>query len=94
MQAAGTQQDKYLSSITSYVTQQRPAPLRGGILADDMGLGKTLIVLALLASNRPGEHFTELPEPSMLAQLRIRNFHSTAQHSAAQSSLSAHLSHV
>lgn len=54
------QEDKYLSSITSYVTHQRPASLRGGILADDMGLGKTLTVLSLIASNRPGA----LPEPS------------------------------
>lgn len=56
MQAAGVSQPKYLSSITSYVTHQRPPPLRGGILADDMGLGKTLTVLSLIASNRPGTH--------------------------------------
>jgi len=30
--------------LTNFIAQQRPAPLRGGILADDMGLGKTLEV--------------------------------------------------
>ena len=32
--------------------------LRGGILADDMGLGKTLVIISLIATNRPG---AELP---------------------------------
>ncbi|KAK1294442.1 hypothetical protein QJS10_CPA16g01178 [Acorus calamus] len=36
------------------IDRDRPEPLRGGILADDMGLGKTLMLLSLIATNRPG----------------------------------------
>ncbi|KAI7841955.1 hypothetical protein COHA_004482 [Chlorella ohadii] len=44
----------YVSSLTNFIAQQRPAPLRGGILADDMGLGKTLEIISLICTNRPG----------------------------------------
>ncbi|KAF3790759.1 SWI/SNF-related matrix-associated actin-dependent regulator of chromatin subfamily A member 3-like 1 [Nymphaea thermarum] len=40
--------------LTCYRTDERPEPLRGGILADDMGLGKTLMLISLIATNRPG----------------------------------------
>jgi len=33
-----------LLQLTRFIAAERPAPLRGGILADDMGLGKTLEV--------------------------------------------------
>ena len=51
---AGAAEVAYCSTLTNFVTPERPAPFRGGILADDMGLGKTLTVLALVATNRPG----------------------------------------
>ncbi|KAM0954016.1 putative DNA helicase chromatin remodeling SNF2 family [Dioscorea sansibarensis] len=38
---------------TNHQANDRPEPLRGGIIADDMGLGKTLILLSLIATNRP-----------------------------------------
>ncbi|KAH9547320.1 hypothetical protein CY35_11G028300 [Sphagnum magellanicum] len=44
----------YKNTITNFSTDQRPDPLRGGLLADDMGLGKTLALLALVATNKPG----------------------------------------
>ena len=44
----------YINAVTNFAVSARPDPLRGGILADDMGLGKTLVVLALIATNRPG----------------------------------------
>ncbi|PKA58989.1 Putative SWI/SNF-related matrix-associated actin-dependent regulator of chromatin subfamily A member 3-like 1 [Apostasia shenzhenica] len=44
----------FLNVLTNYQTSERPEPLRGGIFADDMGLGKTLTLLALIASNMPG----------------------------------------
>lgn len=44
----------YKNIITNFLTEKRPSPLRGGLLADDMGLGKTLALLALVATNRPG----------------------------------------
>ncbi|KAG2491123.1 hypothetical protein HYH03_010567 [Edaphochlamys debaryana] len=53
----------YTNTLTNFVSTQKPEPLRGGILADDMGLGKTLILISLIASNRPG---TPLPPLSML----------------------------
>ncbi|KAI8473525.1 MAG: SNF2 family N-terminal domain-containing protein [Monoraphidium minutum] len=45
---------QYVNTLTNTPTPERPRPVRGGILADDMGLGKTLVVLALIATNRPG----------------------------------------
>lgn len=50
----GSKDVMYKNIITNFVTEKRPSPLRGGLLADDMGLGKTLSLLALVASNRPG----------------------------------------
>ncbi|KAK1278761.1 hypothetical protein QJS04_geneDACA003609 [Acorus gramineus] len=44
----------YSNVLTNFRTRDRPEPLRGGILADDMGLGKTLMLLSLIATNRPG----------------------------------------
>jgi hypothetical protein len=55
MQAVGDVGDvAYCSTLTNFVTAERPPPFRGGILADDMGLGKTLVVLALIATNHAG----------------------------------------
>eukprot|EP00798_Chlamydomonas_sp_ICE-L_P010643 gene10643-12322_t len=45
----------YCNSLSNFVSDTRPAPLRGGILADDMGLGKTLIIISLVATNAPGK---------------------------------------
>lgn len=50
----GSKDLMYKNIITNYLTDKRPIPLRGGLLADDMGLGKTLSLLALVATNRPG----------------------------------------
>jgi len=50
----GSKDLMYKNIITNFVTEKRPSPLRGGLLADDMGLGKTLSLLALVATNRPG----------------------------------------
>ena len=50
----GTKDLTYKNILTNFVTEKRPSPLRGGLLADDMGLGKTLSLLALVATNRPG----------------------------------------
>lgn len=44
----------YTHRLTNSSSAERPASVRGGIFADDMGLGKTLVVLALIATNRPG----------------------------------------
>ncbi|KAJ6797573.1 putative SWI/SNF-related matrix-associated actin-dependent regulator of chromatin subfamily A member 3-like 1 [Iris pallida] len=41
----------FLNVLTNFETDERPEPLRGGILADDMGLGKTLMLLSLIATN-------------------------------------------
>ncbi|EEF27189.1 helicase, putative [Ricinus communis] len=43
---------KYGNVLTNYHTDNRPEPLRGGILADDMGLGKTLTLLSLIAFDK------------------------------------------
>lgn len=40
--------------LTNFIAQQRPGPLRGGILADDMGLGKTLEVRGAGVTGRGG----------------------------------------
>lgn len=40
----------YLCELTCSFVQERPASVKGGILADDMGLGKTLCALSLVAS--------------------------------------------
>ncbi|GBF96868.1 helicase-like transcription factor [Raphidocelis subcapitata] len=53
----------YVCTLTNTPEPQRPAPVRGGILADDMGLGKTLTVLSLIATNRPGA-----PHPQFTAE--------------------------
>nr|ATG70983.1 DNA/RNA helicase protein [Juniperus flaccida] len=57
---ACTNQSKklYKNILTNFESFERPDPLRGGILADDMGLGKTLVLLSLIATNKPG---AELP---------------------------------
>lgn len=44
----------YRNVLTRFQQAQRPAPLRGGVLADDMGLGKTLTLLSLITTNRCG----------------------------------------
>lgn len=44
----------YTNTLTNFVTEVRPPPFRGGVLADDMGLGKTLTILSLIATNCPG----------------------------------------
>ncbi|MCL7048309.1 hypothetical protein MKW94_011049, partial [Papaver nudicaule] len=44
---------EYGNLLTDFHTNNRPAPLRGGIFADDMGLGKTLTLLSLIATNKP-----------------------------------------
>lgn len=50
----GSKDLMYKNIITNFITEKRPSPLRGGLLADDMGLGKTLSLLALVATNQPG----------------------------------------
>ncbi|KAG0623190.1 hypothetical protein M758_3G155200 [Ceratodon purpureus] len=50
----GSKDLMYKNTITNFLTEKRPSPLLGGLLADDMGLGKTLALLALVATNRPG----------------------------------------
>ena len=40
--------------LTNFISHERPAPLRGGILADDMGLGKTLEVGRIEGGNIEG----------------------------------------
>ncbi|KAI9120736.1 hypothetical protein K1719_007769 [Acacia pycnantha] len=42
----------FVNFLTNYLTDTRPEPLRGGILADDMGLGKTLTLLSLIALDK------------------------------------------
>ncbi|KAK7336429.1 hypothetical protein VNO77_16970 [Canavalia gladiata] len=42
----------FVNILTNFLTDVRPEPLRGGILADDMGLGKTLTLLSLIAFDK------------------------------------------
>ncbi|KAF3791447.1 SWI/SNF-related matrix-associated actin-dependent regulator of chromatin subfamily A member 3-like 1 [Nymphaea thermarum] len=52
--------------LTCYRTDERPEPLRGGILADEIGLGKTPMLISLSATNRHGTAvFTSLVEPEL-----------------------------
>ncbi|KAL6471721.1 hypothetical protein MHYP_G00203710 [Metynnis hypsauchen] len=41
----------YFNVLTNFAVKERPASVRGGVLADDMGLGKTLTTIALILSN-------------------------------------------
>jgi SWI/SNF-related matrix-associated actin-dependent regulator of chromatin subfamily A3 len=43
----------FFNSITSSSRAQRPAPVRGGVLADDMGLGKSIQMLSLIVARPP-----------------------------------------
>jgi len=43
----------FFNSITSSSRAQRPAPVRGGVLADDMGLGKSIQLLSLIVARPP-----------------------------------------
>lgn len=55
----------FFNQATNSSTQNRPAPVRGGMLCDAMGLGKTLQILALI-SMRPTRRKTLVVCPASL----------------------------
>ncbi|KAH8095782.1 helicase [Aureococcus anophagefferens] len=58
----------YFNSATNTSQPQRPAAVRGGLLADDMGLGKTLSILALVVARDAALLAGSAPPPAPAAE--------------------------
>eukprot|EP00892_Ulva_mutabilis_P006202 jgi/Ulvmu1/3954/UM018_0177.1 len=75
----------YTNTLSNFVTEKRPEPFRGGILADDMGLGKTLTILALIATNAAGAQLPDVNTEPRLPAADARDADWTPEKPAAKS---------